>query len=83
MHAEGKRLIWHCHYPAFTGKLAMAGVDLPTVEEMSGHKSLQMALRYARLAHCWRGTAVNQPGLCNPEPEPDTASADFGRAAGL
>jgi len=36
----------------------MAGVDLRTVQELLGHKTLAMTLRYSRLAHAHKATAV-------------------------
>jgi len=44
----------------------MAGVDLRTVQELMGHKTIQMTVRYAHLAphHC---LAAAQK-LCDTEP---------------
>lgn len=40
----------------------MAGVDLRTVQELMGHKTIQMTLRYAHLAPKHQLAAVNR--LC-------------------
>ncbi len=41
---------WHCLRHTFASRLVMAGVDLRTVQELMGHKSIQMTVRYSHLA---------------------------------
>jgi integrase len=41
---------WYCLRHTFASRLAMAGVDLRTVAELMGHKTIQMTMRYAHLA---------------------------------
>ncbi len=45
----------HC----FASHLVMAGIDITTVKELLGHKTLTMTLRYAHLAPSHKVKAVN------------------------
>lgn len=38
---------WHCNRHTFASKLVMAGVDLRTVAQLMGHKTIQMTMRYS------------------------------------
>jgi site-specific recombinase XerD len=55
-----KEFSWHCLRHAFASRLVMAGVDLRTVAELLGHKSLSMVMRYAHLAPDHQRAAVKQ-----------------------
>ena len=41
---------WHCLRHTFASRLVMAGVDIRTVQELMGHKSISMTVRYSHLA---------------------------------
>ena len=41
---------WHTNRHTFASRLVMAGVDLRTVQELLGHKSITTTMRYAHLA---------------------------------
>src|SRR5262249_57562126 len=43
----------------FASRLVMAGVDLPTVKELLGHKDITMTLRYTHLSTDHKQRAVN------------------------
>ena len=47
----------------FASRLVMAGVDLRTVQELTGHKTIQVTMRYADLAPAHQLEAVQR--LCN------------------
>jgi integrase len=44
----------------FASRLVMAGVDLPTVKELLGHKDISMTMRYAHLSNTHKEAAVKK-----------------------
>jgi site-specific recombinase XerD len=48
--AKISNFTWHCLRHTFISRLVMAGVDLRTVQELAGHKTISMTVRYAHLA---------------------------------
>jgi site-specific recombinase XerD len=48
--ANLSRFSWHCLRHTFASRLVMAGVDIRTVQELLGHKTIGMTVRYAHLA---------------------------------
>ena len=51
---------WYCLRHSFASRLVMAGVDLRTVAELMGHKTIQMTMRYAHLAPAHKLAAVER-----------------------
>jgi site-specific recombinase XerD len=45
-----KDFTWHCLRHTFASRLVMAGVDIRTVQELLGHKTIGMTVRYSHLA---------------------------------
>jgi integrase len=60
--AKVKDFHWHDLRHAFASRLTMAGVDLRTLQELMGHKTIKMTLRYSHLSPTHTLEAVNK--LC-------------------
>lgn len=48
--AKIREFTWHDQRHTFCSRLAMAGVPLKTIQELAGHKTIQMTARYAHLS---------------------------------
>jgi site-specific recombinase XerD len=55
-----QEITWHTCRHTFISRLVMAGVDLRTVMELAGHKSMTMTLRYSHLAPAHTAAAVER-----------------------
>jgi integrase len=67
--AKIESFTWHCLRHTFASNLVMRGVDIRTVQELLGHKTIQMTLRYAHLAPQHQLAAVQR--LCDTKALPD------------
>ena len=68
-------ITWHTLRHTYISRLVMAGVDLRTVMELAGHKTIQMTMRYAHLAPGHAALAVEK--LCEPSAT-STATSESG-----
>jgi len=68
-----KDFTWHCLRHTFCSRLVMSGVDLRTVQQLMGHKTIQMTCRYAHLALAHESAAVEK--LVVPRKPSATTSA--------
>jgi site-specific recombinase XerD len=48
--AKLQGVTWHILRHTFISRLVMKGIDIRTVQELAGHKTIQMTMRYAHLA---------------------------------
>ncbi len=61
---------WHDLRHTFASHCVMAGVDLRTVQELLGHKTLEMTMRYSHLAPAHKAAAVEKLGAALQAPAP-------------
>lgn len=59
---------WHSLRHTFASRLVMAGVDLRTVQELMGHRTITTTMRYAHLAPAHQAEAVER--LVSPQLAP-------------
>jgi integrase len=55
-----RNFIWHSLRHTFASRLVMAGVDLRTVQELMGHRTITTTMRYAHLAPAHKAEAVER-----------------------
>jgi integrase len=51
---------WHCNRHTFASRLAMAAIDIRTIAQLMGHRTIQMSMRYAHLSPDHTLDAVNR-----------------------
>ena len=57
--AKIQEYTWHCNRHTFASRLVMAGVNLRTVAELLGHRTLQMVMRDSHLSPEHQASAVD------------------------
>jgi integrase len=60
-----RNFTWHCLRHSFASRMILAGVDLRTVQELMGHKTIGMTVRYAHLAPAHQLAAVERLAVFN------------------
>ncbi len=73
---------WHDLRHTFGSRLAMAGVDLRTIQELMRHKTIKMTLRYTHLSPTHTLEAVNKLCLTNQATSTSTSTGENVRLAG-
>ncbi len=58
--AKIKDFRWHDLRHTFCSRLAMAGVDIRTIAQLAGHKTLSMAMRYSHLSPSHNLSAIER-----------------------
>jgi site-specific recombinase XerD len=71
---------WHCLRHTFASRLVMAAVDIRTVQELLGHKTIAMTVRYCHLAPKHTLAAVER--LDAPAESPTDTTTDTGMLQG-
>ena len=75
-----KDVTWHVCRHTFISRLVMAGVDLRTVMELAGHKSMAMTIRYAHLAPEHTASAIERIARVSDQVSPQVSPRKKGRS---
>jgi integrase len=67
---------WHDLRHTFCSRLVMAGVPLKVVQELAGHKTIQMTARYSHLAPGHQRSAVDLIATANSHQRPGYVSSE-------
>lgn len=76
----GKDVVFHSLRHTYITRLTIAGADIRTVQELAGHKTIAMTMRYAHLAPAQKRRAV---GLLDAEVTAKVTTVDFAAVQGV
>jgi integrase len=84
----GKDVVFHSLRHTYISRLVMAGVDIRTVQELAGHKTITITMRYAHLAPAQKRRAVESldkllEGEIGAEVTAKVTTVDFSRTGQL
>jgi integrase len=71
----GKDVVFHSLRHTYISRLVMAGVDIRTVQELAGHRTITMTMRYAHLGPEHKKRAVAR---LDAEVTANLTTVDFG-----
>jgi site-specific recombinase XerD len=71
----GKDVVFDCLRYTYISRLVMAGVDIRTVQELAGHRTITMTMRYAHLGPEHKERAVAR---LDAEVTANLTTVDFG-----
>jgi len=76
--AEITSYTWHANRHTFASRLAMTGVDIRTIAELMGHRTIQMSMRYAHLSPDHNQAAVDRLVVLTGQADtrPDTSRVE-------
>jgi site-specific recombinase XerD len=72
--AEISDYVWHSNRHTFCSWLAMSGATLKEIQELAGHKTIQMSARHAHLIPAHKLAAVERIAKPGPSPAPTAAA---------
>jgi integrase len=72
--AKIEGVTWHTLRHTFASRAVMAGVDIRTVQELMGHSTISMTVRYAHLSPAHLRAAVNKASLEKVVPQPTSGT---------
>ena len=74
-----RRVQWHALRHSFASQLAMAGAPLKVIQELMGHATIEMTMRYAHLADA---ALIDAVGLLDSEKPAALTTARDGQYMG-
>jgi site-specific recombinase XerD len=79
LEAKVEGYTWHCNRHTFASRLVMRGINLRTIGELLGHRTVAMTMRYAHLSPAHNAAAVDS--LVSVSVMPTGTATDTGKIA--